>query len=81
MPPLEHLVELRVAVKRAERRQAESAAGHITVSPEDLRTQAIGELLDAIDRIDPGLGTRLLLAMYPTAHAMNEVPHDRRRAA
>ena len=32
---------------------------------DDHQTQVVGELLDAIDRIKPGLGTTLMQAMYP----------------
>ena len=32
---------------------------------EDHRAEVLGDLLDAIDRVQPGLGTRLHLAMNP----------------
>lgn len=37
---------------------------------EDHRTAVLGELLDAFDRAEPGLGTRLMLAMYPNANGV-----------
>jgi hypothetical protein len=46
----------------------------------DHRTEVVGELLDTIDRIDPGLGETLMRAMFPTAcddpdFVFVEVPH------
>jgi hypothetical protein len=82
MPPIEHLVELRVAVKRAEARRERLGAASQFGDSEDLRTETICEVVEAIDRIDPGLGTRLLMALYPRADAQfAHAVADRRRAA
>lgn len=37
---------------------------------QDLRTEALGALMDAMDRADPGLGTRLQLLLYPRLDAL-----------
>lgn len=71
-------LELRLAVQKAETRAAGLRAGASHPDLEDHRTEAVADLLDAIDRIDCGLGTRMLLAMYPKACAMHG---ERRRAA
>ncbi|MGK2899982.1 MAG: hypothetical protein ACSLE9_15080 [Burkholderiaceae bacterium] len=58
--------ELRLVVQRAEQRAARLPA---RADGEDFRTETLADLLDAIDRFDPGWGTRLMLAMYPHADA------------
>lgn len=47
---------------------AEAAARQVPRQAIELdhhRTSIVGALLDALDRIDPGLGERYLRAMYP----------------
>lgn len=38
----------------------------------DHRTESIAHLLDAIDRIEPGLGTRLMFALYPKSNRITD---------
>ena len=64
-PFTDPVLELRLVAERAEFPVFDAATPHARL--EDHRTDVLGELLDAIDRIDPGLGTRLLHAMYPRA--------------
>jgi hypothetical protein len=70
MPLNAAVAELRLCADRAacmaQQRRPLFAAG---LGIEDHRTQVIGELLDALDRVDPGLGDTLLHAMYPHAAA------------
>lgn len=57
--------ELRLACAHAE------SEAHMVVDrkdAEDHRQAVIGSLLDAVDRIDPGLGMRFLRAMWPGVH-------------
>lgn len=63
------LLELRMEVQRAEAaaKRLPFPAKHDQY--EDHRTDIIGELLGALDRIDPGLGTRLQQALYPRSAA------------
>lgn len=77
-PFTDPVLELRLVAHKAE--TAASAASMAQASHadmEDHRAAVLGDLLDAIDRIDPGLGSRLLRAMYPRVCA----PHTERRAA
>lgn len=70
------VMELRLATQKAE--TAASAASIAQASHadmEDHRAAVLGDLLDAIDRIDHGLGSRLLRAMYPRVTAPM---HERR---
>lgn len=53
--------------KRHEALRAKGLREHLAW--EDHRTEAIGDLWEAMDRIDAGLGTRLFLALYPHGHA------------
>jgi hypothetical protein len=63
------LRELRLATMRIERlADAYEARPHRRHGDlEDLRTDALGELLEAMDRIDPGMGQRVHLLLYPDA--------------
>lgn len=75
-PFTDPVLELRLVAQKAE--EAASAASIAQASHadmEDHRAAVLGDLLDAIDRIDAGLGARLLRAMYPRAAA----PHCERR--
>lgn len=47
--------------------QQRKAAGEVInpLSLEDHRTEVLGELFDAIERVHPGVATRLQAAMYP----------------
>lgn len=56
-------VELRVLVQRAEDKSPGIAASHGDL--EDFRTSVAADLMDALDRMEVGLGTRLMLALYP----------------
>ncbi len=63
---LDTLNELRALVHRAQQRMqlppgTELPHGYM----EDQRTAVVADLLDTLDRIEPGLGTRLQHAMYP----------------
>jgi hypothetical protein len=50
--------------------RASAAAGPLPYgTEEDHRVEMLGELLDAIDRVHPGLGTKLFLAMSPLSTA------------
>ena len=73
MAPLSAAVtELRLVVGRAEARAVGHPGFRINERPvcaEDLRTETVADLLDAMDRIEPGLGTRLQLVMYPHCDA------------
>lgn len=67
MTPLsEAATELRLVVQRAEDRADRKAP---ELCHEDLRTETLGDLMDAMDRIDMGLGTRLMLVLYPHTDA------------
>lgn len=63
--------ELRLVLHHAGTRSLQMLISHAEGRPashsalEDHRTQTVGELLDAIDRIDPGLGAALMKVMYP----------------
>ena len=82
-PYTDPVLELRLVVMEAEARAASLLPANAThPQMEDHRTELIGELLEALDRIDRGLGTRLMLAMYPKASAMNQAAAaGERRAA
>jgi hypothetical protein len=65
-PFTDPVLELRLVAHKAEAAMAAVLAGSAThLDLEDHRTAVLGELLDAVDRIDPGLGNRLLHALYP----------------
>lgn len=71
MTPLpEVVVELRLLVQFAETEAQKLPVLATHGAYEDHRTAVIGELLGALDRIQIGLGTRLLLAMYPRSSSM-----------
>lgn len=66
------LAELRLAVAQAERRAAKIAPPDkrlaAFIDPDVLHDHQVavaGDIADAIDRIDPGLGTRWMQAMHP----------------
>lgn len=68
MTPLsEAVIELRLVVSRAEASAPPASASHDQFV--DFRTATVADLMDAMDRFDTGLGTRLLLAMYPHANS------------
>ena len=73
MTPLtEAVTELRLVVDRAEARAVGFPGFRINQRPlcfEDLRTETVADLMDAMDRIEPGLGTRLQLVLYPHCDA------------
>lgn len=78
MTPLsEAVTELRMVVDRAEALAYSAPPAGCTpyrintrpTSLEDLRTETVASLLDAMDRIDSGLGTRLMLVLYPHCDA------------
>jgi hypothetical protein len=85
MNPLTHpaanaLAELRVLVANTEAKAAGLDTGACRfVDLEDLRSGFMGELFDLLDRIDIGLGTRAMLALYPRADA--QLCGDARRPA
>ena len=71
-PVSESVIELRLVVERAEHRAAGTPAfdhSKPLASLEDLRTETVADLMDAMDRLDTGLGTRLMLALYPQTDA------------
>jgi len=37
---------------------------------EDHRTEAMADLTEAVDRIEPGLGSRLFMALYPRSNSI-----------
>lgn len=56
-------------VKRHDRISGrELPAGHCDW--EDHRTEAMADLTEAVDRIEPGLGSRLFMALYPRANCI-----------
>lgn len=64
--------ELRLAVDRAHSRgtalllvAAENGQRQPHLALEDHRTQVVGDLCETLDLIDPGLGKKLLHALYP----------------
>lgn len=72
MTPYNALVtELLLAADKADGRAAQLREKHDAGleipfgTLEDNRAELIGDLLEAIDRVQPGLGTRLLNAMHP----------------
>lgn len=67
IPLSEAVLELRLVVAQAEDLAPGLCASHGHL--EDFRTETYAHLMDALDRVDPGLGTRLLLALYPHADA------------
>lgn len=73
MTPLsEAATELRLVVDRAEARAVGFPGFRINAKPlcaQDFRIEIVADLLDAMDRIEPGLGTRLLLVLYPHCDA------------
>jgi hypothetical protein len=69
-PPTPAQTELRLAIANAEKlsakarqRLAEGAREDHTLS--DLATDVTGHLADALNNIDPGLGSRLMVLMHP----------------
>lgn len=81
-PYTDAVLELRILVKNAEAAALPLPADATHGQMEDHRTAVSGELFEALDRIDRGLGTRLMLAMYPKASAMNQAAAaGERRAA
>lgn len=72
MNPRTHATEeLAACALRCLQRSTGLLAGHmagVPISASDLkdhRTEVIGELLDALNRAQPGLGDTFLAAMYP----------------
>lgn len=66
------LTELHLAVRKAERRAAMAAPADRKLAAfmdpdvlHDLQVEVAGDLADALDRIEPGLGTRWMQAMHP----------------
>ncbi len=64
--------ELAISVAQAEVRAKECMAQLFKLPPSqrqahlhDHRTAVAGDIADALDRIEPHLGTRLMQAMYP----------------
>lgn len=79
-PFTDAVTELRLVAHKAEAAVAAVLQGRAThMDLEDHRTAVLGELLDAVDHIEPGLGDRLLKAMYPGLRAT--VPAIDRRGA
>ena len=69
IPIPEAVTELRLVVDALAvqaRRIAHPSYGDL----QDLRTEALGELCDALDRLDPHLGTCLHLLLYPRLDAL-----------
>jgi hypothetical protein len=72
--------ELQIAVARAMAR-ADTVRGRLSALPpsthpaelHDHRTAVAGDMADALDRIEPGLGTRWMQAAYPEVNLI-EVP-------
>lgn len=72
--------ELQIATTRALQR-AEEVKGRLSCLPpsthpaelHDHRTAVAGDMADALDRIEPGLGTRWMQALYPEVK-LCEVP-------
>lgn len=48
---------------------------------EDARTESMGDLFDVLDAIEPGVGTRVFLALYPGADKLLSGTELGRRAA
>lgn len=72
--------ELQIATSRAISRAAEVRGRLSALQPSahpselhDHRTAVAGDMADALDRIEPGLGTRWMQAMYPEVN-LCEVP-------
>lgn len=75
MNPLNHAqTELRLAIERAERRalafadsptEEECCPAQYAGRLADHRTEVAGDLADALDRIELGLGARFMQALYP----------------
>lgn len=66
MTPLtEAVIELRLVAHKAQQSAASLGQAPRRGDIEDHRTAVMAELFDACDRFDPGLGTALMLAMYP----------------
>lgn len=57
------VLELRLAVAQIAQRELPPGAKY--AEREDLRTEALVTLLDALDRIDPGLGELAMAVLYP----------------
>ena len=67
-PTSEAVSELRLLVTHAEDTSPGQQATHADL--QDYRTGVVGDLLELLDQLDRGLGTRLMLAMYPHTDAM-----------
>ncbi len=65
MPVSEAVVELRLVAQQAAASLAALGPEPTPAALEDHRTAVMGDLFDALDRADLGLGTRLMLALYP----------------
>lgn len=78
-PYTDPVLELRLVVQKAEAKAAALPEQPSHGQFEDHRTEVIGELLEALDRIDRSLGTRLMLAMYPKSSGL--AAYGERRAA
>jgi hypothetical protein len=64
--PLQSAVtDLRIAVEKIERLVAALPHDASHQDLEDHRTECVAEILDALDQVSPGLGTRAQAAMYP----------------
>lgn len=69
MKPINECVaELRLAVLYIERNELPPGASFYDRM--DLHTLALTTLLEALDSIDPGLGTRLMSVLYPRSDAL-----------
>jgi hypothetical protein len=69
------IAPLKAAALRVMQRAAALEAEHPGSMPsladlQDLRTEALSELMDALDALEPGLGQRLHLLLYPGADAL-----------
>lgn|GEM_PF-5397198 len=71
MTPLsEAVMELRLVAQQAAASLAALGPAPSAAALEDHRSAVMGELLDALDRADSGLGTRLMLALYPNTNGL-----------
>jgi hypothetical protein len=76
--PLQSAVtDLRIAVEKIERLLAALPHDASHNDLEDHRTECVAELLDAMDKVSPGLGTRAQAAMYPGVRHQR-LSYDRR---
>lgn len=70
MPLTPTVVELRLVAQQAAASLAALGPAPTASDLEDHRTAVMGELLDALDRVDCGLGTRLMLVLYPNTNGL-----------